>query len=108
MIPAERLRQDAFDSVDTLPEMSIPCLYFGFLLFMIVRQLLLLSGDTCSILLTSNSFRFPNCLHLLAVMRPGRPPGRLFPCRDAAPATPSSAHLRRAFRTLFAAPHPAV
>src|SRR5216684_866423 len=55
MIPPERLRQDAFNSIDTLAEISISRVYFGFLLFMKVRQLLLMSGDTCSLLLTSNS-----------------------------------------------------
>src|SRR6266851_7383364 len=101
MIPAERLRQDVFDSADTLPEISIPCLYFRFLLFMIVRQLLLLSGHTCSLMLTSNSFRFPNCLRLLAVMRPGRPRGRSLHCRERAHETPSSAHLRRQITDSF-------
>src|SRR5712692_6949818 len=95
MIPPERLRQDAFNSIDTLAEISIARVYFGFLLFMKVRQLLLLSGDTCSLLLTSNSFRFPNCLHLLAVLRPVHLRGRSLSCRERAHETPSSAHLRR-------------
>src|ERR1700737_130295 len=104
MIPAERLRQDAFDSVDTLPEISIPCLYFDFLLFMKERQLLLLSGDTYSLLLTSNSFRFSNCLHLLAVYRPSRLRGRSLHCRERAHETPSSAHLRRLIMDSFSLP----
>src|SRR5216683_521532 len=101
MIPPERLRQDAFNSIDTLAEISISRVYFGFLLFMKVRQLLLLSGHTCSLMLTSNSFRFPNWLHLLAVMRLGRPRGRSLHCRERAHETPSSAHLRRQITDSF-------
>ena len=104
MIPAEHLRQDAFNSVNTLPEISIPRLYFGFLLFMKVRQLLLLSRDTCSLLLTSNSFCFPNCLHLLAVLHTGRLRARSLSCRERAHETPSSAHLRRLITDNFSRP----
>jgi hypothetical protein len=57
-----------------------------------------------TILLTLNSFRFPNCLHLLAVLRPGRPRGRSLPCHERAYETPSSAHLRRLITDSFSLP----